>query len=326
MPEVSDTNIIYLEGLYGVRVSVNGNQVTYEPYKHNEAISDTAEMTLYEVKDDELIRIKGLGRADADTKYGFTYSFKSDVLYVVGASFVIEGLDNKQEAVGFLYRTNGKLSTCRVTNTIGSIDAGITSWNELMKDIDPEDYLSNDKITYPTSGSGGSVTHVKQWEDISDTLVKHDDWTDEMKVFAFVDYLSKNIAYDDYRTRQPNNQSRASIAGDYTKDKYFTLGNNVGVCWDYTNILTIMCRHHGISATSVENDHHTINAIWLSGEWVGIDVTDTVRFNCTTEDTGKDCWVKHKPNYTYYGSYSGGAFFNTVNESIWTYEKGLGLK
>lgn len=325
MPEARENNIIYLEGLYGVRLSVNDGQVIYEPYKHNDAISDTAEMTLYEIKNNKLVKLKNLGKADSDKEYSLTYSFKSDVVYVIGASFEIQSLEDRQEAVGFLYKTDGKLNTCRATSVDNNIDIGIDAWNRLMEGIDPKDCMSNDKITYPTSGSNGSVTHVKQWEDISDTLILHDDWTDEMKVFAFVDYLSKNVAYDEYRTRQTNNQSRASIAGDYTKDKYFTLGNNVGVCWDYVNILTIMCRHHGIPATSVENDHHTISAVWLNDEWVSIDVTDTVRYNCTTKNTDRSGWIKHIPTYLMYGSYNG-MDFDTVGESIWTYKKGLGLK
>lgn len=325
MPEAREDTIIYLEGLYGIRLSAEGNSVTYEPYKHNDAISDTANMTLYEIKDNKLVKVKSLGKADSDREYSLTYTFKNNIVYMIGASFKIQGIDERQEAIGFLYKTGGKLSVCRATSIDNNINIGIDTWNRLMKDVDPKDYLSNEKTTYPTSGTNGSVTHVKQWEDISDTLILHDDWTDEMKVFVFVDYLSKNIAYDVYRTRQPNNQSRASIAKDYTKDKYFTLGNNVGVCWDYVNILTIMCRHHGIPATSVENDTHTVNAVWLNGEWVCIDVTDTVRYNCETENTDKSCWIKHMPTYSMYGSYNGFGF-TSIDDSIWTYEKGLGLK
>lgn len=329
MPEVMDSSIIYLEGLYGIRINIDDDCVTYEPYNHNDAISETAQITLYEVKDGELSRIKSLGTAKKKEEYTMSYKLKDNVLYVIGATFTIEGIDDKQEAVGFLYRTDGKTSTCRVESDsidVYGIDRSITRWNKLMDGIDPDDYLSNDKVTYPTSGSGGAVRHVKQWEDISDTLIKNDEWTDEIKVFAFVDYLSKNIAYDDYRFNQANHQSRASLANDYTKDEYFTLGNNVGICWDYTNILTIMCRHHGIPATSVENDHHTMNAVWLNGEWISIDITDTARYNCYTEDTSKDNWKKHGPSYRFYGAYGGWSELDTVNESIWTYEKGLGLK
>ena len=328
-PEADEHSMIYLEGVYGIRISTLDGRTVYEPYAHHRAVSDTAQMTLYEVKDGERIKIKSFGTVNVDTEYNLSYKLKDDVLYIISAAFTIEGLENEQEALGFLYRTGSKTSTCRVSGNIydaSSIDEQITRWNKLLEDANPDDYLSNDKITYPTSGSGGAVRHVTQWEEISDTLVKRDDWTDEMKVFAFVDYLSKNVAYDTYRTNQENNRSRASIAGDYTKDKYFTLGNNVGVCWDFANILAIMCRHHGIPCTSVENDYHTINAVWLGGEWLGIDITDTVRYNCVTADTDKVNWQKHGPTYKFYGSYGGWSTFDTVNESIWTYEKGLGLK
>lgn len=325
---IADTDTrIDLEGFYGVRLEIKNNQVWYSAYKHSKSVSEKAVVTLYKMIDGELVTVRQLGSVPVDTNKKLTVGLNDDFIYVMGAKFVIDGIDEEQESYGYLYRHGGKISTCRVTSNASGMNRQITGWTELLEGADPEDYLSNEKITYPTSGSGNSVTHVKQWEDISDDLVLHDDWTDEMRVFAFVNYLSKNVAYDDYRYRQANHQSRAGLANDYTKDKYFTLENNVGVCWDYTNILTIMCRHHRIPCTSVENDHHTINAVWLGGEWLGIDITDTAEYRCDTEDTDRENWIKNgMATYAYYGSYGEWSTFDTVNESIWTREKGLGLK
>ena len=331
-----------MEAFYGIRVTIYDNKRTYSIYKHTPAVLEEAEITLYEVKDGKPIKVKSLGTAVIDEentlmigssktqspKGQVSYRFRDDRVYYIGADFTVKGLDKPQTSYGFLYYNNGELMTCRLPANGGAgMNNAIARWTRLMDGVDPDDYLSNDKITYPTSGNGKNANHVKAWEDISDELILHDDWTDEMKVFAFVDYLSKNVAYDDYRASQPHNESRANLAHDYTKDEYFTLKNNVGVCWDYVNILTIMCRHWGIPATSVENEKHTINAIWLDGEWVSVDMTEIAKYKCKTEDTSRENWTKYSmASYSYYGGYGGNDTFETVDESIWTYERGLGIK
>ena len=70
-----------------------------------------------------------------------------------------------------------------------------------------------------------------------------------------------------------NNRSRATLAEDWTNDNLFSYYNHVGNCYDYANIMTIMCRHLGIPCTTVENSYHTANAVWMDGEWVCIDVS-----------------------------------------------------
>lgn len=323
---------IDFEGFYGIRLDVTDNRISYSVYEHNDAISDTAKITLYQVKGDDYIKVKDLGNAKTDEMFVIDEKLSENVIYAVGAAFNIKDIDEPQEAFGYLYNDGGKISVCRLAlDDAINIEKYIIAWNRLLADADPENYLSNNKITYPTSGNGLNVVHVKQWEDISDTLILHDDWSDEMKVFVFVDYLSKNVAYDNYRADEMNNRSRASIAEDYTKDEYFTLGNSVGVCWDYVNILTIMCRHHGIPCTSVDSDTHTVNAVWLNGQWTGIDITVTARWNCYSEDTDKDLWVQHdSATYAFYGTPNPtpeiSFDFYSHDDSIWTREKGLGLK
>lgn len=196
-----------------------------------------------------------------------------------------------------------------------------------MGDAAPEDYISNKDVTYPTSGTRGACNHVKEWEAVAESIVgEHDDWSDEMKVYAFVDYLAKNIAYDDYKLA--HRRSRAAENHDYTNDENFTLKNNVGVCWDYTNILAIMCRHYEIPCTSVDvGEGHTFNAVYLNNRWTGIDITITklVRYRCDTKDTSKEKWHKTgSAGYSNYGMYS--AQITGHDGNIWTMEKGLGLK
>lgn len=320
---------IDFEGYYGFTLNTTGGKITVTPYKHTKSVSkDDVELTLYMMDSYKLENGKSIGKAPLGETTELGIALKEGYVYAIGGKFACDGIDEKQECLGYLVLHDGKPQACRYSDRY-SDDGWMKEWHTLMDGENPEDYLSNEKITYPTSGSGNCVVHVKQWEDISDEIVgKHiDDWSDECKLFAFVDYLSKNVAYDDYRARQKNNRSRANLAGDYTKDEYFTLGNNVGVCWDYTNILAIMCRYHGIPCTSVENERHTINAVWIGGRWIPVDLTDTAKWNCATEDTSRENWKKNgSATYCYYGKYNTGSHFDTVNESIWTREKGLGIK
>ena len=181
-------------------------------------------------------------------------------------------------------------------------------------------------ITYPTSGTDGNCNHVQEWCDISDEIIIDDNWSDEAKVFAFVLYLSRNYAYDDWRVSYNNNKSRATLAGRWDDASLWTLENRVGTCWDMANIMTIMCRHHGIPCTSVENNHHTVNAVWLRGEWVAIDVSSLLQHHCYTEDTAPDGWIyRHDGSWSsYYGYYD--YMMDTYNQALATPETTLSNK
>lgn len=330
------TTLIDFEGYYGIKIDTADGKITYSVYRHSDAFSDDAQITLYKATCEDGVyetvhtKVKSLGKLKINTEKELNEKLMPNTVYAIGASFTIDDGTKKttQEVWGYLYNDGKKTTTCRIANqSAPELEKDIEEWNELMKDADPDEYLSNAKITYPTSGENGSCNHVKEWEAISDKLVINDEWTDEIKVFAFTDYLSKNVAYDSYRLNTKGHPSRANMANDYTDDNNFTLKNNVGVCWDYTNILTIMCRHHGIPCTSVENADHAFNAVWLNGRWNGIDLTDLNRWSCSTKDTGKDNWERNQlASFMFYGSPSYKSGMETIDQSIWTREKGLGLE
>ena len=133
----------------------------------------------------------------------------------------------------------------------------------------------------------------------------------------------KNYAYDEYRVSNLNMVSRANKAGVYNDDSYYALGNHVGVCWDFTNMMVIMCRHHGIPATSVENDVHTAVAVYLNGEWSIIDVTPLTKYECVTLDTDKSKWRPAATAFRtshYYGCFSLGEPIDSHDTEVWTAE------
>ena len=225
-----------------------------------------------------------------------------------------------------LFYDGKKIQTCQ-ENSQSQHD--VDKWNALTKNIDPDTCLSmyvgnkGNPITYPTSGTSGACNHVQKWCDLSDEIITIPDWSDEMKVFALVLYLTKNYAYDDYRVSILNNTSRAMKDNAWTDDNHFMFFNKVGQCWDFANALTIMCRHQGIPCTSVENEGHTVNAVYMCGEWIAIDVSSLVSNHCDTEDTNPDNWKHYRTGAynQYYGYYDG--TMDTYNQALATPETTL---
>ncbi len=226
----------------------------------------------------------------------------------------------KAGCTGYIYFDGENVFTCRCSSDSSKIAKD--AWNKLMKGADPKDYLSNKDITYPTSGRYDRPVHVKEWEDLSDQVIKKagaEDWSDEMKAYILSAYIAKHYAYDNYRVNQLKMDSRADEAGAY-EDQYYMYYNHVGVCWDFANALIIMLRHQGIPATSVEDDHHTAVAAWIRDQWICIDITGLIGHDCYTKDTDEDNWTT-----LVYGSFQSyfGVYVNWPTRrdtEVWTYK------
>lgn len=338
MQEFSDYSIglydqmIDFEAYTGMRVECKNKSIAVTPYNHMNQDWYDIKVTVHSIKDKErdIVEYRLDDGDDIAFDKPITISTKDleDGFYKIASVVYIQNPDHICHAYGYIRVQNGKAQTCRLyKGDEVTLRKQTNLWHYWFDGLNPKDYTSNKGVTYPTSGSQGACVHVEQWSAVADEIVgEHDDWTDEMKVFAFAEYLARNIAYDNWRASQPNNESRAKIDGGYHNDDYFTINNHVGVCWDYTNILSIMCRHYNIPCTSVEpNAEHTFNAVYMNDEWVCIDITQFVRYVCNEKNTNKMLWKKSTPpDYNAYGTYPDGII--SVNEQIWTREKGLGLR
>jgi hypothetical protein len=314
-----DGSLIDFEGLVGIRLSSSGKNVFCEVYS-NVSKFTKAEVTLYkrDVLDKKLAKEYGTVFKDKSVSYTFT---KEDIpgVYSFYAVFDEDGV--VFEVIGSIYYDGNKALTCRyMSKSEEFFNDEKEAWEALMSDADPDDYLSNANTTYPTSGVEGRPVHVEEWEDYSDSLVFYEDWTDEAKLYNFVDHLTKEFAYDNYRYDKLNMVSRANNAGVYA-DEYYMYYNHVGVCWDFVNALAIMCRHNDIPATSVESSGHTALAVWLNGEWVCIDPTELIMYSCKTEATKESNWITKSDRHSYadnYGVYTD--IFETHDTQIWSPE------
>ena len=202
------------------------------------------------------------------------------------------------------------------------------------KDLKPEDNLDLSKITYPTSGRYNRPVHTQLWiEKANEILVQTEvngipldgkDYSDAAKTYLFAQWIIDNMAYD--YIRADADKSRATIMVDkngtdaYHDNSLYSYYNHVGVCWDFTNILAIMCRSQNIPCTSAEDnsENHTRNLIYVNNEWTMFDVTPLTKYDCHSWDTDKKYWrvTYDKNDWKQWGEPSGK--FERIGSIIWT--------
>ena len=309
------------EAFYGINLKTNGKTVTITTYDHTKKFPKSSVLISKMSTSTKEEFITSFDDIDKGTTVTYTVADKG----IYSVSDIVDENDLKMTVRGYFYYDGKNLNTCRTTKMPSDkFNAVITHWNNLMGDADPKNYLSNRGTTYPTSGEGDRCVHVDEFEKLADEILTKTEarktYSDEMKVFVLVDYLTKNFAYDNYRVYDLNMVSRANIAGIYNDDKYYMYGNHVGVCWDFANALTIMIRHAGIPCTSVESDNHTAIAVYLNDEWVMIDATQLMKYSCNTKDTNKDNWKYDANIYLYseeYGTYDIFQEFDSHDNEIW---------
>lgn len=310
------------EGFAGLKVHCDGTTVSYTMYSHADTFK-SGDVSIQRNRDESTRISLGSIKVDETKSFDIRTIADSKGLYTLT---LMSGKDGKEPATIWLYYDGNKVQTCRY-NMQNQSD--LEAWNKLIGKLDPKTCLGmyvgspSNPITYPTSGTNGNCNHVDEWCAKADEIIKNDDWSDELKTFALVCWMSRNLAYDDYRAHTLNNVSRANKANKWNEDNMFTYGNKVGQCWDFANILTVMARHEGIPCTTVENNSHTVNAVWLRGEWVAIDVSVLVSRHCTTEDTDPDNWVSQRDgsyrfDYGYFDPY-----MTSYNQAIATPETTL---
>lgn len=278
-------------------------------------------------------------------------------LYKINNKMICMRSNDKTEYVfkgtQYIYVYNKTVYTCRAKVCDNSADADAdatqngmceckTAWIAATNKIDKDDALNLNEITYPTNGDCGRVVETSKWAALSKKILSKypDDISDATKVSMFIEYISYNIAFDQYRANvlmSNGNSNRAEEAGDmdHVDPANYTYENHVGVCWDYVNILAIMCRANGIPCTSVENDEHTFNAVYLNGHWYPFDITKTNMYQCNTKNTDKSKWIDqmssgtnkhdHGTSSAGFGEYFEAPMIKTNSQQIWTYETGTAV-
>lgn len=176
--------------------------------------------------------------------------------------------------------------TWNASQNINMIKARRDNLNTLIKEynITPDNSLDVNVIQYPYYNINGWRRDTDRWAALSDEITDPS-WSDERKLYAICDWLSQNIAYDYYVSNVlHNNRSRYYNVLDGGQSVW---NLRAGVCRDYGQILTIMCRKQGIPADVITNSTHLWNVVYINGRWIEVDICDTNRYSVSGEDATK---------------------------------------
>lgn len=141
--------------------------------------------------------------------------------------------------------------------------------------VTPETAASNRNYLYPISAEG-YTDDSQYWIDKShEILAGHENDNASTKALLLHDWMTSNLKYDYYKVNVLV-QSRYIVNG--LDPSQYVSQNYTGVCLDFSQIYTIMCRENGVPCVVLNNDSHAWNAIYLGSKWYEVDLTvDTNR-------------------------------------------------
>lgn len=160
------------------------------------------------------------------------------------------------------------------------------------------DYTDTSELCYPYYPYDSRYAcDTQKWIDLSNQICRSD-WSDEHKIYAIHEWMTKNLAYDFYRT-DVINTSRARYYSDWS-GTHETYTNHVGVCVDFANIFLTMCRVQNIPVTTVNSDTHIWNIVYVNGLWIEVDMTVDIKRSVYGADTTKISKADRIYNYRGY--------------------------
>lgn len=181
----------------------------------------------------------------------------------------------------YFYISGGSIFLCSVSRSAEDMEIYVLQRNRLfnaMKDSDiiPENSSDVSVLHYPVYLPDEDPALFRsdegKWAALSHKLIQPE-WSDERKLLALHDWMTENISYDKYRW-EVLKETRTQATGDYT-GTWAVYDTHTGVCHDFANIMTIMCREQGIPAVTVDAvlGMHVWNAVYINNKWTEFDIT-----------------------------------------------------
>ncbi len=292
---------IDFETFYGITLETDGSDVICTPYSHKSDIT-LKSVTLNSISSDTWKErvVKSLSSDGIGFPITFSvsdlYNGKFDAIYTVTAVFCDPNEKDDSVVTGYLHVAKSIAKCCRVKdNPQDMTDEQEADYQKIVENLNPEDYLDSSKLCYPTTYSGktnvykSSYSSVEEYQKLSDQLITDDSWSDAVKVYAFVKYMTDNYAYDEYQVEKLHNKARAVVAKDVDNPAYWLYSSHVGMCQDFMNAMVIMCRYHDIPCTSLSSSKHVIPVVYINNEWVAIDINPLLP-KCTQENMNSAGW------------------------------------
>ncbi len=279
-----DGTVLPFELYYGFHVSTQDSTVTYRAYEHYD--QDIAPVrTVIQSKETE--RWEDLEVASYDADYSFDLANQDNGLFTLTVWF-----DNDTKVVMPLYVNDGMVyAVYAVTGTEEAVRACIAKPDDIRalaeaNNVTPEKSLSVDKedIAYPIVDRPNRRCDTDLWRALAHDIVPDDTLPDSVKVVMVHDWMTENLAYDNYMTTVLK-KSRMSSHNDYT-GTWHVYNTRTGVCRDFVNIFAIMCRELGVPCGSLDSDslNHTWSIVYLDGEWWEVDLTKDIKRHTYKED------------------------------------------
>ncbi|MCR4655983.1 MAG: transglutaminase-like domain-containing protein [Lachnospiraceae bacterium] len=321
------------EGACGFRLRTDGSTVSYTPYIHKIVqegcpeitLSDTAKLAEWALPSQTApgytwMDIGDLGKALPGKTYSIDASDLADGDYCIYAEFNYP--DNRDDTVHATFRVKDGTAKC-YENT------SFTDFQEFMSGTDPRKCLDVSECAYPSvvrrdyhaaDDLCAIVDGLMNLEGTSLLVTEGD--TDEYRMFVITRWISKNCAYDGWVCGNflKGDQwiHRAGRYDDWDNPKLWLPYTKTGVCWDFANALTIMLRHAGIPATTIEDGgSHMWTAAHVNGRWVSIDASKLVYKDSPSEDPDPSHWQGCKGQWRYFAGYRDGV---TIGDQLWRYE------
>lgn len=266
------------EANYGLTAYTSGRDIYVKAYKNSENAPEITEAVLENTD--------GVSLPVAITREFTKLSTENmNGLLRVNAVF-----SNEQTVTLYMYAGESSAWLCRAEKlSPDELRAYRTRREKLARklkerNVKPKNCVSLDAVTYPCPEFDESYRcDTRLWAELSNELVEPE-WSDERKLLAFFDWITENIAYDTYGA-EVSPFSRAGAHMDYS-GKYSVYELRAGVCMDYAHILLIMCRAHGIPATTIgsKSRNHIWNLVYVNDRWTEIDITCSAEYEVTSED------------------------------------------
>lgn len=200
--------------------------------------------------------------------------------YANGLYRIKTTFSNKKNAYFYFYVNGSKAYTCSLLSMTDDEYKKFSAHRERIDTLvdlynaSPENSLDMTQLCYPVHEelykSINARCDVERWVELSHEIV-NDNMSDDAKVFAFHEWMTKNLAYDSYVSTILGN-GRMHSYNDFT-GTWHVYTTKTGTCADFSNILVIMCREHNIPCNTIENEGHTWNIIYINGNWMEIDLT-----------------------------------------------------
>lgn len=266
----------------GIYAKAEKNVLKFNLYSNSKAGWQASKVKIVSDEKETVLNVK-----DAASPTRLDTSGYANGLYKIEMDIKLSGDKKTAAAEMYFYVNGGRTYLCSCTQMY---DLSMKRQTEREKLIDrlikesgitPENSLSTEQLCFPWHPSVGN-NDIPKWIKLAKEITK-EEWSDSLKAFAIHEWMTKNLAYDRYKTDVIKDMRRSDYYNDRS-GKYEAYKTKVGVCFDFANIYAAMCRSVGVPVVTLDTEKHCWNLVYLDGKWREVDLTTDVKRKVYGED------------------------------------------